>query len=323
MPRERSLPDRVRLSRELQGDEVLYRAANGLQIRTEVFHKADSLRILPLGSPQGSLMNHMLGFPEAVAGKSVFEPFAGSGALGLMALKAGAQHVEFLDINPRALEFQRANAALNHIPTESYACTLGDIKDFTPARRYDLMLANPPFVPTPDGIDGSLTSDGGAEGNRLVEVLLGRFESLLAPDGRALIYVFQFARNGRPLICDILERLVPGRDVELSPSQVRPTPFDAYCQAYSQLFPNAASAIESWRDGLLARHGDDLELSHYVVDVGPEIDGPGTWAVRENFDEKFGADFYVPSEKPEELAFGRVFENVVLEPSHEGPGVAK
>jgi hypothetical protein len=83
------LPDLLGRTSEVHGEEVLYRFANGLFIKTEVWNKADRHRILPLGSPQGSLMNHMLGFPEVVRGKRLFEPFAGSGALGFMALKLG------------------------------------------------------------------------------------------------------------------------------------------------------------------------------------------------------------------------------------------
>jgi hypothetical protein len=113
-----SLPNLQR-THEVQGDHVFSRLGNGLIIKTEIFNKNDKLRILGLGSPQGSLMNHMLNFPEVVQDKEVFEPFAGSGALGFMALKVGARHIDFLDINPRAVAFQIENAALNHFPADA------------------------------------------------------------------------------------------------------------------------------------------------------------------------------------------------------------
>ena len=92
---------------------IINRFGNGLTIKTEAFFKRDPMRILPLGGPQGSLMNHMLHFPASVRGKRVFEPFAGSGGVGLMALKVGAAHLDLLDINPRAAEFHRESAALS------------------------------------------------------------------------------------------------------------------------------------------------------------------------------------------------------------------
>jgi methylase of polypeptide subunit release factors len=306
-----TLPDLLQRTHEVRGDEVLYRFANGLAIKTEVFLKRESLRILPLGSPQGSLMNHLLAFPEAARGKRVFEPFAGSGALGFMALKAGAERVDFLDVNPRASTFHRENAALNGFALDRFTSITGDVADFAPPRRYDLLLANPPFVPTPEGMEGTITSNGGPEGSRFVEILLERLEDVLEPGGRALVYVFQLVKGERPLIAERLERTSARRPVELTPAQARLIPFEAYLAAYRRAFPREEAAIERWRAALTRAHGEGLTLCHYVVDVGPQSEGPAECVIRRNFAEKFGECFLVPSEDPDELALGRVLENFV------------
>src|SRR5262249_35912551 len=70
------LPNLLQRTHEVQGDQMLFRFGNGLLIKTEIFRKPDRLRILPLGAPQGSLMNHMLHFPNVAQGKDVFEPLA-------------------------------------------------------------------------------------------------------------------------------------------------------------------------------------------------------------------------------------------------------
>ena len=311
MPARNSLPDLLQQTREVCGEEVFYRFANGLTIKTEVPQKADRLRVLPLGSPQGSLMNHLLNFPRTARNKRVFEPFAGSGALGFMALKSGAEHVDFLDINPRALDFQRENAALNRFTSGRFTSIKGDIADFAPERRYDLILANPPFVPTPGGLDGTITSNGGPDGNRFVEILLKRLEELLEPSGQALIYVFQLVKDDQPLIVELIAKTVRHRSVELTPSQTREIPFETYREAYTRLFPKARRETDLWRTDLVTKHGTDLTLRHYVVDVGPRSEEQTVCVVRENFAEKFGESFLVPSEHTEELAFGRVFENFV------------
>jgi SAM-dependent methyltransferase len=306
-----SLPDLLQQTREVRGEEVVYRFANGMTIKTEVLHKADTLRVLPLGTPQGALMNHLLSFPERVAGARVFEPFAGSGALGFAALRAGAAHVDFLDINPRALDFQRENAALNRFDATRFTPIRGDIAEFVPERRYDLILANPPFVPTPSGLAGTLTSNGGPEGNRFVDILLARLEELLEPGGRALIYVFQIVRDGRPLVIESLAETARRRPVEVTPSQRQPIPLETYRDAYARLFPKAEAEIDEWRAALVRSHGADLTLCHYVLDVGPRSASTAGCAIRENFAEKFGERFLVPSDDTRELAFGRVFENFV------------
>lgn len=310
MPAAKPLPDLLRRTREVRGDEVLYRFANGLTIKTEVFDKADSMRILPLGNPQGSLMNHVLGFPNSVLGKRVFEPFAGSGAIGLMALSVGAAHVDFLDINPRAVAFQSENAAFNGFPRDRFTSILADIAEFVPQRRYDAILANPPFVPTPEGIEGTITSNGGPDGSRYVGILLARLDELLESSGRALVYVFQLAREGRPLILDQLAGIAKHRQLEITPAQERPIPFEVYRQAYRQLFPDARPQIDRWSSALVRQHGEALSLCHYVLDIGGPSGGSAESAICENFDAKFGPDF-VLSVDERSLALGRIYENVV------------
>jgi len=305
------LPDLLQQTREIHGDEVLYRFANGLTIKTEIFCKDDRLRILPLGAPQAGLMNHMLQFPQLVRDKHVFEPFAGSGALGFMALKAGARHVDFLDINGRAVDCQRENAARNGYPTSYFRSIEGDIATFRPEEPYDLIVANPPFVPTPEGIDGTITSNGGPDGNRFVEILLRQLEELLRPEGEALVYLFQIVRRQEPLVVDLALKRLQQRRVDLTPAQTRPIHFDAYLRAYSRLFPGSEEAIARWKSELFEKHGDDLSLCHYVMQIGPRNVDTTSCAIRDDFPERFGESFLVPCHNEDELAFGRVFENVV------------
>jgi hypothetical protein len=290
---------------------MLYRFANGLRIKTEVFNKDDRLRILPVGSPQGSLMNHMLHFPEVVRGKRVFEPFAGSGVLGFMALKLGARHVDFLDINHRASDFLRENARLNEFPASSFRSIEADIATFQPERRYDLIIANPPFVPTPDGIEGTVTSNGGPEGNRFVEILLERLEEFLEPEGEALILLFQLLRDQQPLVIDLISRDLVRRPVELMPSQQRPIGFEAYAGAYSQLFPESQEEIARWRASLCEKHGEELTLCHYVARVRARSERSTSCTIRDDFAEQFGESFRVPSDDEKAISIGRAFENFV------------
>jgi Methyltransferase small domain len=308
---DRPLPNLLQRSREVQGDQVLYRFGNGLRIKTEIFRKNDRLRILPLGTPQGSLMNHMLNFPEVVKDKDIFEPFAGSGALGFMALKVGARHVDFLDINSRALSFQIDNALLNDFPASHYRPIVGDITTFTADRRYDVILANPPFVPTPQGIEGIITSNGGPEGNRFVETLLKRLEELLQPSGQAFIYLFQIVKRSEPLIIELMLRHLDHRVVELTPSQVRPISFAVYCRTYAEVFPEAEKAIARWKADLIGRYGNDLMLNHYVAHIGPRTENVTSYVIRNNFREKYGEDLRVPFRDDKDLSYNRILENVL------------
>ncbi len=311
MTTQSGLPDLLGRTSEVHGEEVLHRYANGLAIKTEVWNKGDRTRILSMGAPQGSLMNHLLHFPEVVRGKQIFEPFAGSGAIGFMALTLGAEHVDFLDINPRAAAFLAENAQLNQLDASRFRWIEADIATYEPEHRYDLIIANPPFVPTPDGIDGTVTSNGGPEGNRLVEILLRRLEEFLKPEGEALILAFQLVRQERPLLVDLISRSLERRPVELTPSQRRPISFDAFSDAYSKLFREAGEEISRWRSVLLEKYGPDLSLCHYVARVRARGDRPISCVMRDDFAEQFGESFLVPTDDEEGIAMGRAFENFV------------
>ena len=305
------LPNRVVRTTQDDGDGLLHRFAHGLEIRTDKFLAADSQRVLALGTPQATLMNYMLCWPERLADRLVFEPFAGSGAIGLTALRAGARRVELLDINPRAVRFARENAERNGFGPEQVLCIEGSIESFVPAQRYELMFANPPFVPTPDGIEGTLTSRAGSEGNLLVDVLLRRLELLLAPQGEAFVYLFQFVREGRPLVVSSLERWVRNRDVELTPTQQRPIAAEEYFEAYLQIFPGEQEAIRRWRADLIHRHGAALTLDHYVVHFGPQGQAPTRWTIEDDLERKYGEGLRLSFAEDRQLALGRVFENFV------------
>ncbi len=306
-----SLPNRLGRTQQVVGDEIVNHFACGLSVTTEVLHKRDLQRILPLGGSTCALLNRMANHPEMVRGKRVFEPFAGSGPLGLMALAQGAAHVDFLDINPRAVEYQLRNAAASGFEPTRFSVHVGDVAKYAPAEPYQILLANPPFVPTPDGIAGTLTSNGGADGSRWIEALLGRLEVLLRPDGEAWILMWQIVKEGRPLLANRVAVRLPRRPAVFYKGQVEAIPLAASSSAYRKLFPHHEAEIEAWEAALAAAHGTGLQECQYVMHVGPECAGGGSASVRDDFAEEFGADFMIPAGPPEELAFGRAFENFV------------
>lgn len=208
------------------------------------------------------LLNYMLNFPDTVSNTDVFDPFAGSGVLGLMALQVGARSATFLDINPRAVEFQTENARLNHFTSEQFSCQEGDIRTFCPERQFDWLFANPPFVPIPEGITRVVHSNGGPAGNTLVQVLLQRLEDFLKPAGEALICVFQLVQAGTPLVRDLAAGLIEHRAVEIIVAQEQPIDFELYYRTYLEIFPQCTTEITRWKSDLTTHFGSDLGLCH-------------------------------------------------------------
>jgi hypothetical protein len=305
------LPNRLQRARETQPDGWTFRFANGLTVRTDPFMRPDPERVLPIGGPQDVILNRLVNAPEIVAAKRVFDPFAGSGVLGLMALRLGAAHVDFLDVSARAQAFQIDNAKRNGFSPEKYRALLGSIANFEAEKPYDLVLANPPFVPTPAGIEGTLTSNGGPEGDLLARVLVERLDRLLQASGEAFLYVMQLVDRGEPLLARFAAEQLPGRSLELTPIQERATPIDEYAAAYVRCFPAHEAEVRAWEAELRARHSAELGVQHYVVHVEPVRSGTATWRITENLAEKYGANMAYPAAANRELALARVMENVV------------
>jgi methylase of polypeptide subunit release factors len=308
---KKAIPNLLNRTEEHNGEQNIYHFGNGLIIKTESIWKKDTFRILPLGNPQGFLMNHMLNFPEIVVGKSVFEPFAGSGPLGFMALKIGAKFVEFLDINPRAIEFQAENANLNGFNKKNFKCTEGDISTFIPENKYDVIFANPPFIPTPDLLDGTITSNGGADGNKFIEILLRRLETFLKPEGEAFILAFQIVENDKPLIVNLVSQHLERRFAEITLAQEPFIDLKLYVDAYKDFFPQSEEAINIWASDLNKNYGPQLTLSHYVIHIGQKSEKQTAYIIADNFKEKYGVDLKLRYD-PKELARGRVLENVIF-----------
>jgi carbamoyltransferase len=103
---------------------------------------------------------------------------------GIQALTASryAHQVVGVDINPRALRFARFNAQLNGIDHVRFR--LGNLYAAV-SGKFDTILANPPFVPSPS--QDYRFRDGGANGEEiLAQIISGSAEHLTA-DGRLFI----------------------------------------------------------------------------------------------------------------------------------------
>lgn len=76
----------------------------------------------------------------------ILELCAGPAAAGVAAAKAHCGHLTTVDVSRVAAVNARLNAALNGVPA---SCRRGDLLDAVRGERFDLILANPPYVPGP------------------------------------------------------------------------------------------------------------------------------------------------------------------------------
>ena len=94
------------------------------------------------------------------------------------------ERVVAVDINPRALEFARFNAALNGAANIEFV--LGDLFENVEST-FDLLLANPPYLPDSASRPGENFWSGGADGSELLRRIIHDLPVRLDRDGTAHI----------------------------------------------------------------------------------------------------------------------------------------
>lgn len=129
--------------------------------------------------------------PEPPAEGRALDLCTGSGVHAILAARRGGRAIG-VDVNPRALAFARWNAALNGV-ADRCEFRRGDLyaalgKEDGAGARFDLILANPPFVPSPHGGRARLAfRDAGPTGEDVLARLLAGLPARLARDGLAAI----------------------------------------------------------------------------------------------------------------------------------------
>ncbi|HET6860013.1 MAG TPA: HemK2/MTQ2 family protein methyltransferase [Streptomyces sp.] len=122
----------------------------------------------------------------ALGGADVLDVGTGSGALAVAAARHGAATVTAVDVSLRAVLTARLNARL-----AGYGRTVrvhrGDLLEPVRGRRFDLVLANPPYVPSPDPRlperGPARAWDASGDGRAVVDRLCEQVPGLLGPGG--------------------------------------------------------------------------------------------------------------------------------------------
>lgn len=110
----------------------------------------------------------------------------GAGTAALMFADGGAEVVGS-DINPRAIVLAKLNQTLNARANVTFLT--GDLFEPVGTDRFDLIVAQPPFVSKPDSEEAVAYLHGGARGDELLLRILGQLPAHLAPGGRAVFLV--------------------------------------------------------------------------------------------------------------------------------------
>ena len=115
--------------------------------------------------------------------ENILDLCSGSGIQSLSASKYSSKVIG-VDINPRAIRFSRFNAQLNGIYNTKFI--QGDLYNALKNEiKFDIILANPPFVPSPDA--NLRFRDGGNDGENILKKIVNQSIAYLKPNGSLFI----------------------------------------------------------------------------------------------------------------------------------------
>jgi release factor glutamine methyltransferase len=179
-------------------------------------------------------------------GADVLDVGTGSGVIAISAALAGARTVTAVDVSRRAVLTARLNARLNGTRVRALR---GDLLAPVAGERFDVVVSNPPYLPSPDddlpraGL--ARATEAGRDGRVLLDRLIAAAPAHLRPGGRLL--VVHSSLNGTE------KTLFRMRDAGLSP--------DVAARRHGRLGPILSARTELLEErGLLAPGQREEEL---------------------------------------------------------------
>lgn len=128
-----------------------------------------------------------------IPGRRVLDLCTGSGYVGIAAAEMGCASVTAFDICPHAVRCSRDNAALAGVEVDVREGSWSDALDHAP---FDVVVSNPPYVPTPPDGDTEMICPGagpswawnaGVDGRQVLDPLCEMVPKLLHDGGTLLL----------------------------------------------------------------------------------------------------------------------------------------
>jgi release factor glutamine methyltransferase len=140
-----------------------------------------------------------------VTGRRVVDLCTGSGVIAIAAAQLGASNVTAFDICPKAVRCATNNAAEVGVAIDTRLGTWGEALHAGP---FDVVVSNPPYVPTspdahleeiPAGVGPATAWNAGLDGRQVLNPLCDSAPNLLSDSGTMLIVQSEFSGTEQSL----------------------------------------------------------------------------------------------------------------------------
>jgi methylase of polypeptide subunit release factors len=186
---------------------------------------------------------------DRIQGATVLEVGVGSGVLSIQAAKQGAKNVVALDINARARNIAGFNATVNNVHNK-LDIRHGSVDDiFAPVagERFDYIISNPPFEPTPNDTGYYLNSAAGIYGLDFLDALFSGLDNHLTDNGYAQIITMAPGTIETPfLLTELFAKHFPNQAIKVSLDH-QPIGYDDFVNRFVDIFGMESTLIDAMK----------------------------------------------------------------------------
>ena len=137
--------------------------------------------------------------------RKVLDLCTGTGIQGLV-MAARGNCVTAVDINGKATRYAHFNGEINDL-SESFKVIQGNVFEPVLGVKYDLIIANPPFLPSLKGLEEEVFFvSGGTDGERIQNMIIEGLQEHLTQKGEAMILSGGFGDSDFPFVTSRLSR---------------------------------------------------------------------------------------------------------------------
>jgi len=218
-------------------------------------------RVFPIFDDESVLLAQKLRVHEGEIGLDIG---TGSGIYAIFGAKKGAKRIIATDINWKVKSYFDFNAILNAVD-DKVEFVLGDVYGKLENEKFDFLVSNPPFVPTPHAAHFYIHSNGGVLGVEVIRAIFERKDDYLKQGGRIQMLVLSLGQKDIPLIVKELSSYFRKENVEIVLSELYESPLNDI-SLFLNCFEEAKSFSE-WKQILMVE--GYTKLHYFYIEINP------------------------------------------------------
>lgn len=229
--------------------------------------------------------------------KHVLEMGLGSGVLSIKAAKLGAKSVVALDINPRARAIGGFNVVVNNVQeiVDIRSGCVDDIYQPVKGEKFDYIISNPPFEPTPENEHYYLNSAAGIYGLDFLHRLFKGLNNHLNENGFVQIVTMAPGNKKEPfLLTRMLEEYFPNQEVIVHLDH-QPIGYNQFVDRFVDIFDMDPARVEKMKEQANKDKVTDIFMVMICFEKGK------TGAIRYRYSKKLYENWTTPLGKEQSL----------------------